>query len=314
MTTFGDKLRTLKKDLKASSVETYLRNIRRLRKVHGELPIPAKESKWLTGTKMFTWYDKQALSVRRHMATAASVALKVYKKESEEWRKRQQKSMKEFDEERRERQLSDKQKAKMPAKGFDVLKGVISTMKKELRHVLAKKTDEWSMSDLLRVQDLVIISLYYDFPLRLDYATLTIGKQEEGNSIYKNMSKPRGWHITLKEYKTVKSLGNKVIKPNTANQRLLNKFIPAVKHLTTHNNLLTNQSKGKMSKQVLSKRLMAITKRRIGKDFSVQLLRILFAMKNRGVLETAKEVSEKLLHSAEQSLQYAKKDPKDSKR
>jgi hypothetical protein len=307
MSTFGDKLKAAKKNLKASSIETYLRNIRRLRKVHGELPIPAKESKWLTSKNLLAWYDKQTLSVRRHMATAASVAMGVYKKESEEWKKRQHKSMKEFDEERRERKLTDKQKAKIPSKGFDALKGVISTMKKELRHVLAKKYDEWSMSDLLRVQDLIIISLYYDFPLRLDYATLNLGKRDDGNSIFKNMSKPRGWHITLKEYKTAKSLGNKTIKPNTANQRLLNKFIPALKHLTTHNYLLTNQNKGKMSKQVLSKRLMAITKRRIGKDFSVQLLRILFAMKNRGVLESAKEVSQKLLHSQEQSLQYAKK-------
>ena len=308
MVTFGDKLKTLKKNLKASSIETYMRNVRRLRKVHGELPIPVKESKWLTDKKLLAWYDKQALSVRRHMATAASVALGVYKKESEEWKKRQHKSMKEFDEQRRERQLSDKQKSKMPAKGFDALKGVISTMKKELRHVLAKKPDEWSMSDLLRVQDLIIISLYYDFPLRLDYATLNLGKRDDGNSIYKNMSKPRGWHINLKDYKTAKSLGDKTIKPNTANQRLLNKFVPAVKHLTTHNFLLTNQARGKMTKQVLSKRLMTITKRRIGKDFSVQLLRILFAMKNRGILESAKEVSEKLLHSQEQSLQYAKKD------
>ena len=308
MTTFGDKLKVLKKGLKSSSIDTYMRNIRRLRKVHDELPIPVKDSKWLTDKKLFAWYDKQPLSVRRHMATAASVAMGVYKKESSEWKTRQHKSMKAFDEQRRERQLSDKQKAKLPAKGFDVLKGVISTMKKELRHVLNKKPDQWSMSDLLRVQDLIIISLYYDFPLRLDYATLNLGKRDDGNSIFKNMSKPRGWHITLKEYKTAKSLGDKTIKPNTANQRLLNKFVPAVKHLTTHNYLLTNQAKGKMSKQVLSKRLMNITKRRIGKDFSVQLLRILFAMKNRGVLESAKEVSEKLLHSQEQSLQYAKKD------
>ena len=63
-----------------------------------------------------------------------------------------------------------------------------------------------------------------------------------------------------------------------------------------------------MSKQVLSKKLMSITKKRIGKIFSVQLIRILYAMRNRGVLESAKEVSEKLLHSQEQSLQYAKKD------
>jgi hypothetical protein len=81
-----------------------------------------------------------------------------------------------------------------------------------------------------------------------------------------------------------------------------------VELLTEHGYLLSNQSKQKMTKQVLSKKLMALTKRRIGKTFSVQLLRILYAMKHRDVLESAKEVSEKLLHSQEQSLQYAKKD------
>ena len=65
-----------------------------------------------------------------------------------------------------------------------------------------------------------------------------------------------------------------------------------------------------MSKQVLSKTLMRITKARIGKSFSTQLLRILYAMRNRDVIESAKEVSDKLMHSQAQSLQYAKKDKK----
>ena len=103
-------------------------------------------------------------------------------------------------------------------------------------------------------------------------------------------------------------MGKKIFKPNTSNQRLLNKFIPGVKELTKHGFLLTNQTGEKMSKQVLSKKLMSITKKRIGRSFSVQLLRILFAMKNRDILESAKEVSDKLMHSQKQSLQYAKKD------
>ena len=99
----------------------------------------------------------------------------------------------------------------------------------------------------------------------------------------------------------------KTFKLNMQNQRLLNKFIPAVKKLTTHGYLLSNRKGEKMSKQVLSKTLMRITKDRIGKSFSTQLLRILYAMRNRDVIESAKEVSEKLMHSQEQTLQYAKK-------
>ena len=305
--TFVEKLREKKKAIKSSSVDTYLRNIRRLRKVKGKLPIPESDHKWVVSKALLEWYDKQPLNIRRHMATAAIVALGIYGKKSEAWKTRQSDSMKEFDKNRRERKMTQKMKDKLPAKGFDVLKGVIATMKKELRHILDKPPKDWSFQDLLRVQELLILSLYYDFPLRLDYATLET-KKTGGNCIYKNTKKPRGWHIQLAEYKTSKTMGTKVFKPNVSNQRLLNKFVPAVEHLTDHDYLLSNNSKQRMSKQVLSKKLMALTKRRIGKNFSVQLIRILYAMKNRGILESAKEVSEKMLHSQEQSLQYAKKD------
>ena len=307
MATFGAKLREKKKSIKSSSVDTYLRNIRRLRKVKGKLPIPESDHKWVVSKALLEWYDKQPLNIRRHMATAASVGLDLYGKKSDAWKTRQSDSMKEFDKERRERKLTQKMKDKIPAKGFDVLKGVIATMKKELRHIMDKPRKDWSFQDLLRVQELIILSLYYNFPLRLDYATLKT-KKVDGNCIYKNLKKPRGWHIQLKEYKTSKTMGTKVFKLNGSNPRLLNKFIPATELLTDHGYLLSNQSKQKMSKQVLSKKLHAITKRRIGKTFSTQLLRILYAMKNRGILESAKEVSEKMLHSTEQSLQYAKKD------
>ena len=302
---FVEKLTELKKNVKKSSLDTYLRNIRRLRKVFHKLPVPM-DAKWVTEKRMFTWYTSQPLSVRRHMSTAATIFLQVVKKPNEEWTKLQRASMKEFDDNRRQRNLSDKQKKQIPKHGFDSLKRVIKTMKKELNHVLSKDVNNWSMTDLIRVQDLLILSLYNNHPLRLDFATLEL-KKTDGNCIYKNLKKPRGWHVQLKEYKTSRTMGLRTFKLNISNQRLLNKFIPATRLLTKHGFLLTNQSGNKMTKQVLSKRLGKITKARIGKDFSVQLIRILFAMKHRDILESAKAVSEKLMHSTEQSLQYAKK-------
>jgi len=302
---FVEKLTALKKNVKKSSLDTYLRNIRRLRKVFHELPIPM-DAKWVTEKRMFEWYNKQSLSVRRHMSTAATIFLQVAKKPNAEWTKLQRSSMKEFDENRRQRNLTEKQKKKIPTHGFDAIKRVINTMKKELNHVLSKDVNDWTLSDLIRVQDLLILNLYYSHPLRLDYATLEV-KKTDGNCIYKNTKKPRGWHVQLKEYKTARTMGLKTIKPNISCQRLLNKYVPASRLLTKHGFLLSNQSGNKMTKQVLSKRLGKITKARIGKSFSVHIVRILYAMKHRGVLESAKEVSEKLMHSTEQSLQYAKK-------
>jgi len=301
---FVSRLREKKKTLKKSSQDTYIRNIKRLRRVKNELPIPDKDHKWLLSKGLISWYDTQPLSVRRHMSNAANIALSVYGKESKEWKSRQRKSMEEFDESRRKRELTPQQKARIPAKGFDSIKKVVAQMKKELKHVI---NNTETLSDLLRVQNLVILSLYYEFPLRLDYATLKTERSKSTNSIYKNLKKPAGWHISLHEFKTAKSLGSKTFRFGAGNQRLLNKFIPAVKKITKHGFLLTNKKGGAMSKQVLSKTLMKITKRRIGKGFSTQLLRILYAMKNRDVIESAKQVSEKLMHSQDQSLLYAKK-------
>ena len=250
------------------------------------------------------WLKKQSLSVRRHLSTAAVIATQVYNAKIPEWNKLQVRYMKEFDDQRKGRKLTIKQKDQMPKGGFDRIKKVISTMKKELQHL--KNLD--SVTDLVRYQDLIILSLYYEYPLRLDYATLKLDDTKSGNCLVKNTKKPRGWRIILRDFKTVKSKGNQDFKLGPANQRLLNKFVPAVKKLTTHGFLLTNSRGQKMTKQVLSKRLMQITSKRIGKAFSVQLLRILYAMRNRDVIESAKEVSDKLLHSAKQSLQYAKKD------
>ena len=308
MSTFIAKLREKKSHLKKSSQDTYIRNIKRLRKVKNELPIPVKDHKWLLQKSLYEWEAKQPLSIRRHMSNAANIALSILGKEDKEWRKRQRQSMEEFDEKRRKRELTPAQKKKIPAKGFDSLKRVVTQMKKELRHVI---NNIETLSDLVRVQDLIILSLYYEYPLRLDYATLRVDNTAKSvNSIYRNKKKPRGWHIALHEFKTAKSLGSKTFKLGQANQRLLNKFVPGVKQLTNHGFLLTNRKGGKMTKQVLSKTLMKLTKTRLGKSFSTQLLRILYAMKNRDVIESAKLVSEKLMHSQEQSLMYSKKESK----
>ena len=302
---FIEKLKAAKKNLKASSITTYERNIRRLYKASGgEGAIPEKDHKWINKKSLVAWYKEQPLSVRRHMSNAAIIALQVYKKKSKQWQRRQKTDMQEFDANRNKRELSDKQKSKIPAKGFESLKTAVNVMKKELKHVIDGIETK---QDLLRVQDLVILSLYSELPLRLDFATLKL-ERGDSNSIFKSKRKPTGWTIELKEFKTVSSMGPKKFRLSQGNQRLLNKFVPAVKKITEHGYLLTNKSGGKMSKQVLSKTLMRITKHRIGKAFSSQLIRILYAMSNRGVIESAKEVNEKLLHSAKQSLQYAKKE------
>ena len=63
--TFDTLLREKKKNIKKSSQDTYLRNIRRLRKIKGELPVPEKDHKWLLSKPLLAWYDKATLNVLR---------------------------------------------------------------------------------------------------------------------------------------------------------------------------------------------------------------------------------------------------------
>ena len=108
--TFAELLKIKKKHLKPASIDTYLRNIKRLRKVYHDLPIPDSSVSWLSEKKLFTWFDKEPLNVRRHLATAANVAFSVLEKKNKEWATRQNIAMKEFDSDRRARKLTDKQK------------------------------------------------------------------------------------------------------------------------------------------------------------------------------------------------------------
>jgi len=234
--------------------------------------------------------------------------MKVYGKESKKWEKRMRESIKEYDQQRKTRTLTDKQKASIPKAGFDSLKKVVRNMKRELSHVLKKDINNWRLRDLLRVQDLLILALYSDKPLRLDYATLRIDPSPKYNIITKQTVKPRGWYITLRDFKTAASMGEQKIKLSVANGRLLNKFVPASRLLTNHKYLLTNKMKRQMTKQVLSKTLQRLTREKFGKSFSTQILRVMFAMKHRDVIEKAKQISKDLLHSQEQNLEYAKKD------
>ena len=102
MSTFFDKLKKNRTNIKESSLNTYIRNIRRLYKVYNKLPIPPSNSKWLN-KKLLKWFDDQSLSVRRHLANAAIISLKVYNEDDNEWQKRHIAAMKEFEEKREKR-------------------------------------------------------------------------------------------------------------------------------------------------------------------------------------------------------------------
>ena len=88
MSTFEEKLRKYKSNIKQSSQETYIRNIKRLRKVHDTLPIPEKDSSWVKKKKLLDWFDNQPLNVRRHLSNAAVITLQVLgDKNNSEWKK-----------------------------------------------------------------------------------------------------------------------------------------------------------------------------------------------------------------------------------
>ena len=62
-----------------------------------------------------------------------------------------------------------------------------------------------------------------------------------------------------------------------------------------------------MTKSAFSQGLLGLTKKLMGKKVGTRMIRVLFATMNRKEIEAAQSVSNKLLHSAEQTQQYIRK-------
>ena len=307
-THFYTKLKKVSPKVTDQTLYVYLRNVTRLYKLtHDSDTIPTSGT-WVNEKKLYEAFDKLELSKRRLLSVAAVKASQAYGLKSDvEWQKRLAYASDAYDKARTKRHVTEKEKGKWPD-SLDALAKAAKLQKVESRRSL-KKTNR-KLKDLLSIQKWVILVLYANHPIRLDFADVHVKKPEantQENYLYRERRK--GWTLTLRKYKTAKYRGESIIKMKRQVSMALTKFIPIVQELTDHGKLLTN-SKGKpLTRNGLSKLLTKLTKYHLGKKgFSASLIRVLNATKHKNILEKASEITKGMQHNLKQSLNYSRKD------
>ena len=311
MTMTREKTRAMMKKVCTNCTEgtisVYVRNLYRLAALAGHKEIP-KGAKWLASKSLFTKFGKQPLKIRRMLSIAGVKAMKMYGQEnSGQWGTQLAKSTEQYEKERDERHKTKREKERWPSKGYDALKDVAKKLKKEVSTLLTKK--QLSIKELYRLQKYVVISLYSQHALRLDWADVKLSKPTDDqtkNFLHKYPRK--GWLLTMRKFKTSKTMGQVEIKMSRPTSLVLSMFVPKVKATTKHGFLLSNMQGNKLSRSGLSKVLIRLTEKHLGSKIGSQIIRVLKSTKFRKEAEKNEDLAKELMHSSKQQLQYSKKD------
>ena len=180
-------------------------------------------------------------------------------------------------------------------------------LKKENASLISKK-DALTIKELYRLQKYVIIALYSEHALRLDWADIKLAKPTDDqtkNFLHKYARK--GWILTMRKFKTSKSMGQVEIKMSRPTSLVLSMFVPKSKQTTKHGFLLSNMAGKKLSRSGLSKVLIRLTNKHLGARIGSQIIRVLKSTKFRKQAEKNEELAKELMHSTKQQLQYSKK-------
>ena len=245
------------------TINVYVRNLFRLAKLAGLDTIP-KKSGWLTKKTLVAKFKKEPLNVRRMLAVAAVKATKMYGDEnSGGWGSMMADSTEEYEKGRDARQKTKREKERWPSKGYDSLKDVAKKLKSQVKDIIAK--DKPTPKELYKLQKYVVVALYSEHALRLDWADVKLAKpvkDTKDNYLYKFPR--RGWVLTMRKFKTAKSMGQVEIKMSRPTSLVLSMFVPKVKAVTDHGYLLSGLSGKKLSRQSLSKILIRLAEKHLG--------------------------------------------------
>ena len=290
--TFESKFRKKNSKIAASSVTTYLANIRRLARALGHDEVPAGGA-WLG--KAPAWLRKQNLNTRKILAAAAVKAAQSYGRKHEVLSRIMSDAGEQYDKVRQKGKKTKREAALMPKDGFAAVARAATKMRGQLPATVR------TMKDYMRLQDAWLLSFYAKHTPRL-INSVQIGRGE--NKITEKGSK---YTLTLTKHKTAKSMGPVTIRLhkslNPLTQRLIKSRPPAIRH----HFLLSAPRGGRMSASQLSTRLRKITSKEIGRGFGAQILRVLRATDSSKEMDKVREYLQEMGHGLKQEKKYVAK-------
>ena len=293
--TFAAKFKKANTKIAASSVRTYLANIKRLAKMSGASDIP-ENGKWLSKKGLLASVKKLPLNARKILSAAAVAASRVYGVKVPTWEKLMRGASREYDGVREKRKRTKREKDLWVDYG-DVFKAG----KKLWDSVKEIKT----FAQARKAQAAYLLLLYGKHTPRLLESLVRPG--HEGKN---QMRLTKGkYNVILRDYKTAKSRGVSKFTLDAALQEPTKRYLEAAERLYKHKFMFTNAKNAPLSKSGFSSLLTASTRRGGLKGVSAQLLRVFKSSdpSNKALIEKARALEDEMGHGSREAKRYAKK-------
>jgi hypothetical protein len=319
MMTIEDNIVKHRPNITQSSLETYLISLKNIRKL-----VDNKDT--LNNTKFLHDYDKiiklldkYKITTRKNKLTSIIVALSSDKKPNNELITKYQSKLKELNDEYmiflNKQEKTDKQRDNWLEYNelIEVCNEITNEIKKE--KLFTKKT-EHTNKEINLIQQLVILRVYFDYPLRNDYANMKIINNEEYEDLKEDdennylLIDKKNMYFVLNDFKNKKRMGKKKIEINKNLENIIKKWLKINK---SGYFLVKTDMKTPMSPNDITKYLNKLFMKRTGKLISSSLIRHIVISKMSENEPTSLEQQEKdqkienkFLHSSEVNKLYRK--------
>ena len=294
--TFVAKFKKDNSKIAASSVKTYLANIKRLAKLAGKSSIPDKGA-WIMKSTLVAKVRGLPLGQRKLLSLAALKASKSYGQNAPAWVKMMEKSSKDYQSNRNKREKTEKEK-KLWVDYDSVHKAGVAMWKK-----VPQDAKKWSVKQFHFAQKAYLLLLYGIHTPRL-LESLKLPGVKGPNQLLKTKG---GFKIVLREYKTAKSRGPSVFALDKRLTGPTKTFVEGSAMQSETGFVFLNARGKQLSKTSFSKLLTSAMRAGGLKGATNQLLRVFKATKNRDIITKAKEIEDEMGHGSKQNLQYSKK-------
>ena len=321
MSSLKDKIKQLKPNLKDSSVNLYLTN---LKKIYREIECEGRKEaicnfdnlNFLDNyERVMESLETENINTKKNRLIAVVVSLQATKADPkliEKYTKEMVQLANQSNENYKKQEKSKKQ-ADNWVEYEDLVRLANNMLSRLKKHSILSK-DELSRAEYNLLQEYVVLRFYLNFPLRNDLAEVKVIDSKEADNKVDNFLLVDGDNISLllNDYKTVRTFGAQEYKIDK-------KFSKVIKIFLKHNTSGFFITKGNRTEAItpngISKLLNRLFKRELDKNISTSMIRHITASYDRRNDKTLKQIEElkrkvekRFLHSDSTNHLYRKID------
>ena len=300
---FIKKLKLKCKNCTKNTILVYYRNIRRLYKLNNEGDDIPLNSKWLMNKELIKKFKALKLGTRRHLSNAAVKFFQMVGKENLTWYKHMMEDSQAYALKRSKNEKSETEESKWLKDGWKgIRKAATEYLRREKIHIFdGKKT----IQKLYKYQIFIVLRLFSELPFRNGFADLEL-KDNKKNFI--QIPKKGSIKFIMRNFKNSKQLGEKEITLSRGLTTQVRKFLKYRADVVDNNYFLNTIKKEKMSRSAFGKMVVRATKKLLNKKIGSRIIRVLAATSKKDEIAKLKKFSDSMLHSAEQTKAYVRKD------